>query len=140
MISGGGTSVVVIKNGRMVHAADGRGVAPLIALYTNDPGKLEGALVVDKVIGKAAALILSLGGASEVYGAVMSKAGRDSLVRFGIGASWGQLVDMITNRAGNGMCPIEQSVTGIDDPAEGLDSIKRRIGEMATGAGLLNIG
>ena len=41
-----------------VHTYHGRGVADLYDLYTNEPGKLRGALVADKVIGKGAAVYI----------------------------------------------------------------------------------
>lgn len=125
-----GTSCVVIKGGEIIHTADGRGVAPLIALYDNQPDKLRASLVVDRIIGKAAAVILTLGGAQSVYGTTMSAAGRDYLQKMGVEASFGRCVDVIVNRLGTGVCPIEGSVLEIDDPAEGLIAIRARIAEL----------
>lgn len=125
-----GASCVVIKEEEIIHIADGRGVSPLLALYGNEPEKLKDSLVVDRVIGKAAAVILTLGGAAQVYGATMSAPARDYLVARGIGAEYGNCVDFIVNRTGTGMCPIENSVLEIDDPQEGLVAIKNRIAEL----------
>lgn len=135
IIHGGGVSCVVAQNGQIIHEADGRGVSPLLRLYDNDPGKLSGALIVDKVIGKAAAMILVLGGAKQVYGETMSRAGEDYLRQHGIATGHGRCVDVIRNRTRDGICPIEKSVLEIEDPHQGLDVIRQTIQELMRAAG-----
>lgn len=127
LIHSGKTSCVVIRGGRIVHSDDGRGVSPLLRLYDNDFGILDGAFVVDKLIGKAAAMILVLGGAKGVYGEIMSAAAKDYLENRGIEARYGRCVDVISNREGNGICPIERSVWDIDEPQEGVLTIKETV-------------
>jgi hypothetical protein len=70
-----------------------------------------------------------LGGVKEVYGKVMSKPGYDLLIRHDIGVDYGELVDNISNKSNTGLCPIEQSCIGIDDPSEA----KRIISTVFTG-------
>lgn len=123
-IKEGEASCVVLQQGAVVHMADGRGVSPLLALYSTDPAKMKHALVVDRIIGKAAAMILVLGGVSQVYGMVMSAAGREYLEQHGIRVQYGLCVDVISNRDQNGICPIEKSVLDIADPHTGLEAIK----------------
>jgi len=127
IISGGKASCVIIKDGAVVHTADGRGVSPLLRLYESDPEKLRDAVVVDKIVGKAAAMIATLGRAARAYGIVMSTAGREYLERHGIIVEYGRCVDAISNRESNGICPIENSVLDIDDPKQGLDIIKATV-------------
>jgi len=135
MIRAQGISCVVIRGGQVIHTADGRGVAPLLDLYHNGREKLQGSLVVDRVIGKAAAMILTLGEAGSVYGEVMSVPGRDYLAGRGITCQYGQIVDVIAGQDGTGMCPIEASVLDEDDPQEGLGAMTRRIAELRKAAG-----
>lgn len=113
-------SCVIIKDNTIIHTADGRGVSPLLKVYKSDSAMLTNAIVVDKIIGKAAAMILVLGGVKQVYGVIMSTAGRDYLERHGIITEYGRCVDIITNRTHDGICPIEKSVLEIEDPQEGL--------------------
>ena len=134
MIRAEGTSCVVLRDGAVIHTADGRGVSPLMALYRGDVAKLSGSAVVDRVIGKAAAMILTLAQAKAVYGDVMSLAAQDYLAARGIAYAHGESVDMIVNQQGDGMCPIEQSVIAIDDPAQGLAAMSARINELMGGA------
>ncbi|MDL2224834.1 DUF1893 domain-containing protein [Eubacteriales bacterium OttesenSCG-928-M02] len=129
-----GVSCVIVRNGEIIHRADGRGVKPLMELYRNAPDTLKGSLVVDTIIGKAAAMIVHLCGATAVYGDVMSQAGKDYLEKNGIEATYGRCVDMITNRERNGICPIENAVLGTDDPQEGIVLIQKRIDELMRSA------
>lgn len=127
MITEEKASCVIIKNNTIVHSAIGNGVKPLIALYENNPEMLKGAFVVDKVIGKAAAMIAVLGGATKVYGVVMSKAAEEYLHHKKIPAKYGRCVDVISNRTGDGLCPLEKAVMDIDDPATAYQVLKDTI-------------
>jgi len=125
LIQGGAVSCVVIKDGVIVHTSDGRGVSPLLEILDQAPDKLKNAFVVDKIIGKAAAMVLVLGGVRRVYGIVMSAAGNEYLNKHGVIAVYGEYVDTIFNS--DGVCPIEKSVIGIVEPIEGLRVIKETL-------------
>jgi len=45
-----------------------KGITPLISFYENEPEVLKNAFVIDKVVGKAAAVIITLAGVEKVYG------------------------------------------------------------------------
>ena len=127
-------SCVVINGEKIVHTADGRGVAPLLDLYHKGTDKLVDSCVVDRIIGKAAAMILLLGKAKSVYGEVMSVAARDYLTGRGIPFQYGSCVDVIAGQGGTGVCPIEASVLDIDDPEAGLVALTDRIAELRRSA------
>jgi hypothetical protein len=120
-------SCVVIKNNAILHSKSGPGVAPLISLYENNPELLKEAFVVDKVIGKAAAMMTVLGGATRVYGIVMSTAAQAYLEKHGIIAEYGRCVEVISNRTGDGLCPLEKSVLDIEDAEAGYPILKETI-------------
>ncbi len=128
-------SFVVMREGKVVHMDEGRGVSPLLRCYENTPELLLGCFAADKIIGKAAAMVLVLGKAGRVYGEIMSVAAWEYLRGRGIPASYGRCVDVITARDKKGICPIEQSVLAIDDPHEGLKKLKQTIVEMMKQAG-----
>ena len=123
-------SCVVVKNGQIIHTADGRGVMPLMALYQDDKEKLRHSCVVDRIIGKAAAMILALAGTKAVYGDILSAAAGAYLSDRGIPYQYNQFVDRITDRTGEDMCPIERSVIDIEDPELGLSAIARKMDEL----------
>jgi len=127
LIKTGEATCVVIKGGEIIHKADGRGVSPLLNAYSDIPDMLKDAYVVDKIIGKAAAMILTLGGAAKVHGVIMSVSGQDYLEKHGIAVECGRCVDVISGRDGNGICPIEKSVLETDDPHKGVEIIRAAI-------------
>lgn len=130
IIKSGEATCVVMQEGEIIHTASGRGVSPLLKLYREMPERLAGAVVADKIIGKAAAMILLLGGARAVYGEIMSVAARDYLVAHNIPATSGRCVDVITSRDKKGICPIEQSVLDTDDAEEGLARMTEAIARL----------
>jgi len=123
-------SCVVIHDEAVVHTADGRGVAPLLELYNKEREKLKDSCIVDRIIGKAAAMILQLGEVKSVYGEVMSVAARDYLTKQGIPFRYGRCVEVISGQSGSGICPIESSILDIDDPVAGLAAMTRRMTEL----------
>lgn len=116
----------VTASGRLL-TETGSSVRPLYRLYTAYKEELLCAAVADRVIGKAAAAILCAAGASEVYGFVMSRGGRDMLRQYGIPAAYAKLVPYIENRRGDGMCPMEETVDSAADAAECVERIARFI-------------
>ena len=120
-------SFVIIKGGAVIHADGGHGVAPLLTIYQNEPEKIENAFVTDKIIGKAAAVILVAGGAKRAYGIVMSAAGCSYLQRHNIMTEYGRLVEVMSNRDNSGICPFEAAVMSIDSPQEGIAAITKTL-------------
>ncbi|MGI6145577.1 MAG: DUF1893 domain-containing protein [Clostridia bacterium] len=127
MIKDGKASCVIIKNDKIIRTLSGQGVSPLLLIYENEPEILQGAFVVDKVIGKAAAILLVLGGAKGVYGLIMSAAARDYLGAHGYQVNFGKIINSIVNRTGDGMCPLENSVLDIDNPEIGYHMLKETL-------------
>jgi len=119
---------VVIKNGVIERTEQGRGIGPVLKLY--DEGALKDAFVVDKIIGKAAAMILTEGGATACHALTMSRAAYDWLTAHGVKATYRDCVDVIINRSGDGMCPMEETVLDIDDAKEGVEAVRKKREEL----------
>lgn len=84
-----------------------RGVADLYDLLNCDPAFLDGAQIADKVIGKAAAALMVLGGVQEIYADLISEPAWDLLQQANIKVDCVQVVPRIKNRAKTGWCPLE---------------------------------
>ncbi len=121
-----GWSCVIAKGGIIVARDKGRGIKPLLGFL--DRGKLEGAIVADKIIGRAAAAICIVGGVKEVYAKVMSEGAEELLEKFNVKVSSGEAVKEIINREKNGICPMEAKVSGSDDPYEMVKRISPGFG------------
>ena len=129
----GEVTCVVLQNGETIFRSEKRGVAPLLELLADDSRPLMGADVTDKLIGKAAAMLLTLGGTKSVTALVMSEAGRDYLAAHDIAARYETLTPAILNRAGDGPCPMEAAVAELDDPAEGKAAIQAALMRLRAG-------
>jgi len=106
------------------------GIADLLTLYRQEPSKLRGAVVADKVVGKAAATLMILGGVDEVYADLMSRLGADWLKEYGIRFSAGEMVEHIENRSHTGWCPMELACSSAESPDESLKAIEQFVNEL----------
>ena len=66
-------SIVLVKENEIVNTSRKNGLLPILDLYNNDKSILESAIVADKVIGKAAALILKEANIKELYAKLISE-------------------------------------------------------------------
>lgn len=123
-----GVTLAVVRDGA-VSTFEERGVKSLLFLHGEDA--LGGASVADRIVGRAAALLMALGGVREVYAEVLSRGGEEVLKRFDIVYEYGALTDMIINRQGTGQCPMECAVEGIESPEEAYVALKKKAAELA---------
>ena len=121
---------LVASNG---YCSDESGIRPVILPMNEDLRFFEGLSVADKIVGKASAMLLALSGAKEVYAHILSEAGRKILERYGIAYEYGEMVEYIVNRKGDGMCPMEETVKDIDDPLDTFKALNERIAQMRKG-------
>ena len=121
----GGDTCVLAKDGVIAACSKARGVKPLLLFLDN--GKLEGATVVDKIIGRAAAAICVSGGAKEVHAKVMSVGAKELLEKFGVKAGGTEFVEEIVNRDKTGICPMENAVKDLTDPEEMVKAVIKTV-------------
>lgn len=121
---------LVASNG---YCSDESGIRPVILPMNEDLRFFEGLSVADKIVGKASAMLLALSRAKEVYAHILSEAGRKILERYGIAYEYGEMVEYIVNRKGDGMCPMEETVKDIDDPLDAFKALNERIAQMRKG-------
>lgn len=121
----GEASAIVAHDGVITAKAAGRGIKPLMELL--DDGKLRRGLVVDKVIGRAAAAICIVGRVRRVHGLLMSNEAKELLEERGILASADKIVPKILNRELSGGCPLEQSVAREKEPEKMVEELRRFI-------------
>lgn len=116
LLHSGGFSCVIC-NGSQVLTSQKSGIAPLLEQVESGE-VLRGASVADKVIGRAAAMLLLLGGAKAVYADVMSASAKALLSNAGLTVRYGELTKYIVNRRGDDQCPMEQAVASLTDPKD----------------------
>ena len=129
----GQAACVVLRDSEIIRAETGRGVAPMIRLY--EDGALQGAYVVDKIVGKAAAMLMTLGGVSGCYALTVSRAALVWFAGHDIPVEYGVCAEYIVNRTGDGMCPMEQTVKELTDATEALVALKHKIAQLRKRSG-----
>lgn len=128
MINDEQAACVVIKNGKVIDSEAGRGVKPIIALSKRSV--LSDALVVDKVVGKAAAMVMTYSGVKYCHAITISEFARDWFEKYDVEVTYEKCVPYIVNRAGDGMCPMEDTVQNIEDHDGIIEVLETRLAEL----------
>lgn len=123
------STIAVVSNGE-VFTSQERGVKPLLYLLSEKKSFLKGASVADKVIGKAAALLMVLGEIKEVHTFIISEPAIKVFEKYNIPCFYDKKVDRIVNRTGDGLCPMETLCLDVEEPKEAFTKIKEKISKM----------
>ena len=123
-------STIAVVSVDDVYTSQERGVKPLLHLLTEKKGFLKGASVADKVIGKAAALLMVLGEIKEVHTLIISEPAIKVFEKYNIPCFYDKKVDRIVNRTGDGLCPMETLCLDVDEPVEAFTKIKEKLSKM----------
>lgn len=121
-----GNYTCVFCGGNETIVREERGVKPLLELLDSG-GDVRGYSAADKVVGKGAAFLYVLLGVKEVYSPVMSELAIQVFEENGIYFKFDKSVKNIINRAGTGICPMEDAVQDISGPNEALKAIRARL-------------
>jgi len=115
----------VYSGDRLIFSSNGRWLHPLFELerfirtQNVSVGELE---IIDKIIGKAAALLIVRLGFGRAHGETMSRLAMDVFERHRLDFSYGTLIDRID-------CATEALLLEIDDPEQAYQIVKERAGE-----------
>ena len=115
-------TLIADKNGEY-YTSYARGISPIIGPMKDDQSFFKGAIVVDKVIGKATAMLLILSGVEFIYAYVLSQKAMEILEQYHVPFEYRKLVDYIENRDQTGMCPMEATVYDINDLNEAFEAL-----------------
>ena len=117
-------NLLLIKDNKPIFKSCKKGMVPLLeAIEVLGLPTLSNSIVVDKLVGKAAALIICFLKAREVQTKILSIGAREVLETYAIPYSSESVVPMIMNRSGTDLCPFEKAVSNIHDPAEGYRQV-----------------
>lgn len=121
-----GLSLFIVKDGEPIYSSKMGGVIPLLdAIDRIEPERLSNSTVVDKVVGKAAALLIVYLEALRVCSRLMSRAAAKILEKHAIDFLSSETVDFITNRDGTDVCPFEKMISRTDEPKDAYMLLKR---------------
>lgn len=121
-----GLSIIALQDKKRYESYE-KGINPIILrIEENDLFFLD-AIVYDKIIGKAAAMLLIRSGIKEVHAITMSKAAKKVLDYYEVKNTCEELVDKIINRKGTDICPMEKAVAKTNDLLEAYEVLKTKV-------------
>ena len=120
-------TIVIYKSDASVIVSDDRGVAPLMKLLNEDKEQLRDSMIADKVIGKAAALLMVYGKVKEVFTPTISVPAIEVFKNHNVKITYDKIVERIINRKGDGLCPMETLCLNTDNPEEAFFKVNEFI-------------
>lgn len=121
----------VVRNKGRVERYYNRGVKDLYTLYTTGSQLLSGADVADKVVGRAAAALMILGGVRRVYADTISQLALELFAQNNVEISYNQVVPHIINRAKTDLCPLERATKDLESLEEIFAAIEAFVSSLA---------
>lgn len=120
-------SLIVIKDGEILHQRTGNGVAPFIDLIDSTDADFSGCVIGDRFLGRASSFLCRYVNASGVFALKGTKKALAVLLVGGILGQIDTLIPQISDQSINGFCPFEQAVSSVDSPNEAYRAIKQEI-------------
>ena len=123
-------SLVVIKEGKVLHKRTGRGIAPFIDLIESTSEDFSDCVIGDRLLGRASAFLCRYVQAAGVYAVIGTKKALAVLMVGGMMAQVDHFIDFISNRSQDGLCPFERAVSSVETPAEAFTLIRKKLDEL----------
>lgn len=107
-----------------------RGIAPILSALRKHPTYFQDGIVVDAVIGKAAAMLFIRSHVQYLHAHVMSEPAKQILEAYQIPYSYDILTSYIHNRQQNGQCPMEETVKNLIDLDEAYEALQLKVQQL----------
>lgn len=101
-------ALAVVWGGKIVYKSKKRGIKAILSLLKEDKSLLKNRIIFDKIMGRAAALLLVYAGAGEVRAVVGSKGAERVFRKYRIYHRFIKKVDKIYDLSGKKTCPLEK--------------------------------
>ena len=115
--------LVIVKDREIKYRSKDKGIRAIVGLLNNKPELLQEAVVADKVIGRAVAMICDYAQVKFCYGSIISKSAIEILQKADLSYQFKKKVEEIRNKNDTGLCPVEKLTLKTDNSAEGIKMI-----------------
>ena len=123
-----GLHLIILKDGKTIFTSSEEGKRPLLeAINRIGLPELNGSTVVDKIVGKAVAILISYFKAKETHCIVLSVRAKEVLDKHGINYYSEKVIPEIRNKLGTDICPFEKIVLDVEDLKEGYEKLSARL-------------
>jgi len=123
-------SLMIYKHSELIFESELGGLLPHLEAIEEYGPELEGTLMVDKVVGRAAAFLIVYSHAGEVITKVLSTPGKRVFEKHGLKYGYHLEVPNIKMKNGEIYCPFERMVQGIEDPGEAYRAIREKMNNL----------
>jgi hypothetical protein len=124
ILSNKGVTLVIVKEGRILFKSDSSGIRGLLQAIEKLKKEMCGSSVADRVVGRAAALLLAYSHVNEVYASVLSREGLKVLEENHTKVEYLNLVQTVLDRTGKNICPFEKFSSEIKSLDKAYEQLK----------------
>ena len=121
-------ALVIAKNGKIVFETELHGINGLLNAMEQSKKGMKGSSVADKIVGRAAALLLVYSGVVAAFGVTASDGAIQVLKDYNVFLEFEKSVACILNYEKNDVCPFEKLTACISNPLEAYKVLKQRCG------------
>lgn len=122
---------LVAARDNFLYCSHEQGIAPIMRMLKRDRNYFYDCIVVDKIIGKAAAMLLTLAHVRYIHAQLMSVSAMRYLDQAGIDYSYDECCEIIINRTHTGMCPMEATVMDINDAQAAYEALVMKLDSLS---------
>ncbi len=119
-------SITIIKGKNILFRSNMGGISPLMQAINQLNSELTGAVIYDKVIGRAAAFLVLYAGLRRVYTPLISQSALQLLRLRRIPVTCLERVDRILNKSQTELCPMEKLSLDADTPEQFIRLLRRQ--------------
>ena len=120
-------SIVVVSYGKIWKKKKGEGIKSILEVFEEMGEDIHRSVIGDRILGRASALLCRYVKAQGVYSPQGTKTGIALLIMGGVPCQVDELIPLIINRNGNGLCPFEEMLKDVDSPDEAYKILKEKV-------------
>jgi len=120
-------SIVVIRDGKILIHKKGDGIKPILKVIDELGNEMQDTVVGDRILGKASAFLCRYSKVKGVYSPQATKTAIAILIIGGIPCQVDEMIPVIKNKAGDGLCPFEKMLKNVESPEEAYTILKQNV-------------
>ena len=123
---------MIYDKGKLLFESRSKGIRPHLEAIEQLGQRIHGTVMVDKIVGRAAALLILYSRASEAFAMVLSEPGKQVFDFHSFKHNYVDLVPHIKQKDGRIYCPFERIVQGVSDPHEAFRVIVEKMASFSS--------
>lgn len=119
-------SIVVIRDGKILIHKKGDGIKPILKVIDELGDEMKDTVVGDRILGKASAFLCRYSKVKGVYSPQATKTAIAILIIGEIPCQIDEMIPVIKNKTGDGLCPFEKMLKNVESPEEAYKILKEK--------------